>query len=78
MRDELQKHRAILNAFRDLPRVLKLKIQEYYVSRMPMLLCPECGAGYYRMFLPRVEEEGCFMCSHNFYMLKFCKIAYDD
>ena len=78
LRDELRKHRNVLEAFRKLPRVLKLKIQEYYMSRMPMLLCPECGAGYYQIFMPSLEESGCFMCAHNYYMLRFCKPNVSD
>ena len=77
LKDELLGHRQILRYFRKLPLVLRKIVQEYHISRMPMLLCPECGSGYYQIFMPilKATVQNCFMCEHNYYMLRFCNRA---
>ena len=74
LKEELVEHKKILRRFKSLPKCIRKKIHKYHLSRMPMLLCPECGSGYYQYFLPvlKASVENCFMCEHNYYMLKFC------
>ena len=75
--NELRKHKRILSYYRDLPSCIRVKIQEYHLSKLPMLLCPGCGSGYYQIFLPvlQASARNCFMCEHNFFMLQFCNQA---
>ena len=73
LNSELQEHLKILEYFKPLPKVIREYILTFYRSTLPMLLCPECGTGYYKLF---EETEfspmtNCFMCCHNYYQLKF-------
>ena len=72
---ELEEHRKILAFFGNLPKVLREHIQTFYRSTLPMLMCPECGSGYYKLNHYRENEltplTNCFLCEHNYFQLKF-------
>ena len=74
---ELQDHKKLLEFFKPLPRCIRKKVQEFHMSKLPFLLCPVCGAGYYSIPLgSKVEtrmSSGCFMCEHNYFMLRFSR-----
>ena len=73
LNSELQEHLKILEFFSGLPKDLREHVQTFYRSTLPMLLCPECGTGYYKLFEEKDHSPmtNCFMCCHNYYQLKF-------
>ena len=73
LNSELQEHLKLLKFFSGLPKDLREHVQTFYRSTLPMLLCPECGTGYYKLFEEKDNSPmtNCFMCCHNYYQLKF-------
>ena len=73
LKKELEEHTKLLDFYGRLPAVLRVHIQTFFRSTLPMLLCPECGSGYYRLFEEKEYSPmtNCFMCTHNYYQLKF-------
>ena len=73
LKNELLEHKLLLEYFKPLPKVIRQHIQSFFRSTLPMLLCPECGTGYYKLFEEKDFNSmtNCFMCCHNYYQLKF-------
>ena len=46
---ELREHKRILNDFKKLPIVLRKLIQEFHISRRPVLPCHTCNKRYYQV-----------------------------
>ena len=71
LNSELEKHKKILDFFSRLPKCLRQYVQSFYMSTLPILLCPECGSGFYKLFKENDSISNCFLCEHNYFQLKF-------
>jgi hypothetical protein len=58
-REALRKHQKILDSFKDLPKALKFKVQTYYKSQLPQVLCMYC----YKLSYPVLSHYvDCYIC----------------
>ena len=64
---ELQDHKSILDAFRDLPKVLKKHVLSFFRTRITNSFCPVCGCGWHSSYCHSLPHFSYYMCEHNYY-----------
>ena len=61
LRRELAERAELLEAFKGLPRDLKVKIQTFFKSHKPTQRCPLCHRLHYPLFCNHYCQPECFL-----------------